>query len=1154
MAPQTPNSRPVHPCYLSVWEGNTGSEYSTWANITGGSLPDVVTAQGSALNVYSMEEGTGKLVLVYTFPNLAGSVCYLDVLRVTDAPDSLLVGFSGHPRLAVVSVETATTLASTSKLLLATSLLDLTPALTEQSYGSVTPLEQDLVASVLQKKNFATVSLVLGGGVVVVCVQLKHTQDGWIADEPYTLPLQQLSKSLQLEKKNPAAATAAPTKDLVQSIITGFGDIISTEFLPGYLEPTVLLLHANPLHGRAWSGRLGRQGGGTRYGLLVTAMSVTVPHRQSAVLWSVEVPADALQLHSLGNQGCLVVCANSIVAISNAGHIQQCLAVNGLVKASLTSQLLDIVQPNPWPFPRLAIQLDGAKLATVNDKTALVALRCGQIYLLQHSNAWCMLPLHQTIGAAGQVANMLCWPFEKVPKAFVKTLWDKGETKAEVEMGLVFVGSRLGDSTLLGYALEQTSVADAIQQEQALRGAKLEEDSGVKQEESGADEYDAVLRLEEDALYAPTGDDDPTRPNVIPPSDEESEEMAQIADGLSAKRKRARLSQLTVVRSLMALDSLTALGPLGTGCEGPLSRSPTIIKTATSTPSLGATAYVFPCGYGSSGGLALLTAPGRDDRSVIAEEDCINVQAIFNLPSRGFVVLSLGPDNGGTRFLQLEKADRAQIKEEEDKVADIDHTLVEVEMDRWCPPSDDDDSPRSLLANCNLLAAAELDDKHFALVVSTQFDEHTSSYSVVILTEDTGQLVIKDGSQLAVPTGISIVTMTPLIRQASGNMAFAYTLSSGDAKVVTLNSNGSIQTFDINATGSADMEEDGSSEEEQFYKDGKICAVDMFIAPRGFFLSPSKVEPRPGSEGSNGESNKNGGPNGAESLLDEDDKELYGESEGASAPSDTQPRFASADSEGVHEEILFLGVCRQSGALEVYVVSDLTVDQDAKPIWATPGCGHGVPQLRPLQNESHRAPRMHKVYTREMRFFFCGPSSPEGTSSVSRARPFCFAVVTNDGDTLLYSADVHAPSNAVPCFNRVSLKLVTRPSKEQSRHFAKLRRKGIVGENPAETATQFRRNRLHPFNNLSGQDGLFAAVARPVWFIAERGRPTMLCHRSRHVAPAGAKPRPVTGFCSGLLLVSRSGVLQWLSQNPLASQLLYCSENIEWRIRIYDSP
>ena len=204
-----PNSRPVHPCFLSVFEGKTGVEYSTWAHVTNNSLgglggkgmPDLITAHASSLSVYRVEESTGKMLLVHTYSNLAGNVCFLETLRVDDVvddnddienkhrvgksdtyrknrirhlPDALLIGFCGHPRLSIIHVQ--------PNLLLAKVLLDLTPALTENSFGAVTPLEQDLVASLYQKDNQhqATVSAVLGGGISLVCLHLDYNKaEGW---------------------------------------------------------------------------------------------------------------------------------------------------------------------------------------------------------------------------------------------------------------------------------------------------------------------------------------------------------------------------------------------------------------------------------------------------------------------------------------------------------------------------------------------------------------------------------------------------------------------------------------------------------------------------------------------------------------------------------------------------------------------------------------------------------------------------------------------------------------------------------------------------------------------------------------------------------------------------------------------------------------
>ena len=81
---------------------------------------------------------------------------------------------------------------------------------------------------------------------------------GWwrTATEPYILPLSTLSTALNPEptsSSGAAAATGKAGKRYAASGLTnapkighGFGDILDCQYLRGYTEPVLLLLHSNP--------------------------------------------------------------------------------------------------------------------------------------------------------------------------------------------------------------------------------------------------------------------------------------------------------------------------------------------------------------------------------------------------------------------------------------------------------------------------------------------------------------------------------------------------------------------------------------------------------------------------------------------------------------------------------------------------------------------------------------------------------------------------------------------------------------------------------------------------------------------------------------------------------------------------------------------
>ena len=1270
----TPNSRSVNPSVVSVFEGKTGVEYSTWARVTnhslettettngiddtrsgGNSMSDLVTANASSLSIYRVDESTGKLLLVQTY-SLAGNVCFLETLRVNDyeherigdakdiqeeekqqspsrmtttstsgrrrrrrCADAILVGFCGHPRLAVIHVK--------PDLLLATTLLDLTPAITDYSHGAITPLEQDLTANLFQRDedsshhHQATVSVVLGGGISLVCLELKYNRSvgGWRAiEEPYVLPLFKLGQTI--DKKailgqtnnnsssnnqnnnnnnrnnhhNSNRGDANNNSLVTQSIVTGFGEILSTVFLPGYLEPTMVVLHSNPSVGHTCMGRLGRDTetstGGTRYSLVLTAITVTVCHQRSALLWSTEVPADAMhvytcpddteaanRLRSSSRDGssaaaCLVHCVNSLVWISNTGQIQQCLAVNGWVTSTLSTAYSGIVAANNWPFPKLSLQLDGAKFTPINPTTWFVVLRRGQIYLLQRNEGgeWSLMSLYQTVGAVGEVSCVSACPMGKYSTVSFgkdKGLFHTTALKAEEEVkllleqkqhiiGLFFVASRLGDSSLLGYALGESSVVDALQTEPGLgtdksktknsivptkdedgngnspnTPMKIDSDNAVDEED-----YERILQQEEEALYGGnTSDEKLGNPDIVPPSDDDDDNYDDDDEtSRGFRRKRARFSNLLVIRSLRVLDSLTSLGPLGPACLGPLAPSlevtidPTNAKVAPIAMTMG---QVFPCGYGSSGGLALLSIPGKDDRNVLAEADCINAKALFSLPCRGLVLMAILPEDGGTKVFKLEGGNSTP-----------NCSLIEVDLDEWCPNED----TRDFFTACHLLECVDLTDDSFLILVASPNDEHSNSYFIVILQHTVSSddekssttIRMTAANQLDIPEGEYITTAKTVGDQESGQFYLTYSLSTSGPTVIAIASDGSTtmkhsfssidSTSQMDVTSNSDDEVEALSEEERFYEERKIVSVDIFKAPKSFF-SPKPAEVSIGTRLQGSEQSINDESDTllvkTNNLFNEDDKDLYYEINMTNIV-DEQKEEADDSGGDVHldrsqerndKNTWYFASSRQSGELDIFLLSDLST-----PVWSCVGSGHGASHLKAQDQVPSRNPTGLKVYTREMKFFPCGPSSDkkEDHNDLTGPRPFCLMLETNDGDVQIYTAEIHHLSLELQSFRRIPLKDVSRPSQESTKHFSKLRRKKIVS-NKDSSDSNFQHTRLFSFRNISGQDGAFASVSRPFWLFAERGKPTVLHHRCRHAAPAGARPRPITGFCSGLSLSNR---------------------------------
>jgi cleavage and polyadenylation specificity factor subunit 1 len=1047
-----------------------------------------------------------------------------------------VVGFAGHPRLSVVQLALPEDEDQRQQpILRADCLLDFSLALKDACHGAVSPLEQDMVAScccsassAMTRSGTATVACVLGGGAAVAAIQLdyRRTARGWIAHEPFLLPLELLSSHVpnrhlrsSASASSHAAAAAMSSTALGQPLSTGFGDIVSCAFVPGYLEPVLVMLHTDP-GGRTFPGRLGRSvdgGGDERSGgaaggappMYATAVSVGVAHRRAAVLWSCVVTGDSQFVTGFRTSTrCLVVGVNTI-CILQGGRVHQVVAVNGWARTTCPASLQSTLACNP--MIKLSVSLDGCAFTWVSPHSALVSLRTGQLYVFQQTvdHKWTLLPLGQSLGGVGEIETLTCLPSlkEELTSSWMASIVGNKMIGKHLSLGFIFAGSRFGNSLLLGYSLESVTLQLSEDDDADSLLKKPDVHASLDMGGDSDQEYDRILKLEEEALYAPTAtsDDDTHQPHVVPASDEETDEE----DILRLHAKRQRLLRFTMIKSLTPLDSIMNLGPLGPSCVGPIGTVPSFIREAMEEssaklpgyepdPVVGSPAFIFPAGFGSSGGVALATVPGRDDRMILTEEDCLNIETTFLLPHNCVVLLCVSPKStGGTRVLSVRKVNAA-----------LEFEIGELSIDDWCSPSG------LAVFNDTILQVGEFSD---GCVLVLSRSESQGDYVCTVLRQISGKLEEAGRSIIKSAEG-ALIQVTPFVQgysDATPQLSFICLWSNGEAQLCSVSSISEYSSTLINersedrgGTNPMEIDEDDDGI-AQYYHDERIVSVDLFKAPSRMFGTGA-----PSRQVSTKERNVN--EDGMECstypYFDEEDNQLYCVSP---SPLDVSAPDGFTTKDGDDHDVLFVALCRQSGKLEVFHVSKDSVDRQ----WTAAGCGQGAMVLTDSTGSEGIRPRFHKVSVHEMRFFCCGPSQP--LKSVDRRQlNFCIALEYSNGDFDLYSSPYQGKGKT--SFFKVPLRHVARPSQEQGRHRAKLLRKGMVKKQDPERTREFSINRLHRFSGISGQDGLFHAGSRPLWVVSERGEPRILFHRTRYAAPAGCKERPVSGFCSGLTVPSTS--------------------------------
>lgn len=914
-----------------------------------------------------------------------------------------------------------------------------------------------------------------------------------------------------------------------------------------------------------------------------------------------------------------MVCVNEILYVNCSGKIECCTAVNGWVRSTVSSILNPkngtgpgIMQPNPSPLRKLSIQLDGSRLVFVNDVTALVSLRNGTLYSLElHEKDSTMHSLHDVdrmclslspvgkrLGGLGMISTLSAMilpvsnhyaefldkeseiknakkeEFESEVKTEVKDSQESDiESKKKLAIGFVFAGSRMGDSTLAMYGLKSQvkliSLKGSEEDEQGLLKRKKDQNDNIdnmKKQKNEGDEIvakvsddendqgemteDELLR-EEEKLYAPISSEE-----GITISHEVKKKKEMLLPKMYQKHLyRPLIFCLSMFKHIKVLDSLTGLGPLAPGCEGPIAcelDNGNNNSVVSSEIDMGPKMNIHPCGFGSSGGLAILTAPGLNYGStIISEADCKGIGAVYHCPKLGYVFLSKKEVNCGCMVLQLEKNPQKEM------------SLIEVNKQVILSSSPDGDTPmeneppnffnlNDILTRMSIhsIKEFEIKDEPKVMIIS----QSGSAYAITILekTEDGSLLnaythlvgecdddesVLERGEMIQVSIGEDIDRKERIMRNG---LCFTSVWSNGCASVFSINQDKDkwqikeaiLNSFSDNGDSSC------TPESEQ------IVSSDIFyLADNVFTNDTDEAIPDQQAPVDKGSTDWK--------YFDDDDFEMYGEDflnhrQDLDSVDKTQADYECSNllpsrynslggyisAAGLSDsQSCIIAICFRSGEMKLFdftklfgkessLVSQTTkrMEQDAL-MWHCDGCGYGLSQLLCAPKSLSRISTDNQTFAREIKFFFCGPSSNNESDQphqkdLSILRSFCLLLETNQGDFHLYSCTRMKGIDTVG-FRRIPLRMVTRPSKEVDRHRKKLRRKGMINIQE-DKESLFQPQNLHRFHALSGQDGLFCASARPLWIVSERGVPSVLSHRLRHSAPAGGTELPVGGFCSGL--------------------------------------
>ncbi|KAK3255851.1 hypothetical protein CYMTET_34990, partial [Cymbomonas tetramitiformis] len=405
-------------------------------------LPNLVVVKEGLLEVYALKHGhsTGpieqstkfELVAEYPLQGVVESICVLRPRetsgRAVELRDSLVLAFA-EARIAVVEFNLVSWQLTTSSL----------HAYEGASYGAgvVNPPSRPVLAPyVISEPLGRCVAALLPAGGIAFLEAASHSEEDDIAT-PRKLADDLYTPKLTSQAQHSGGAAAVAKSYVVDLHVLRVKRVRDIAFLNGYAEPSLIMLWEDDA---TWSARLAVRKDTCR----LSVMSVNLADKRHPLVWSAKgLPSDAFRVYPAPSPigGAVVFCAN-LILYHTQGH-SCALAVNPMARGGElapgvvgeeATKMASIYSPAPAaaegaPRAEAAAALDGARGVWVERDTMLISTKTGVLLVLNLLYDGRMVSGMRLVRCGAAVLTSgLC----------------------AVNSNLVFLGSRLGDSLLVG--------------------------------------------------------------------------------------------------------------------------------------------------------------------------------------------------------------------------------------------------------------------------------------------------------------------------------------------------------------------------------------------------------------------------------------------------------------------------------------------------------------------------------------------------------------------------------------------------------------------------------------------------------------------------------------------------------------------------------